>query len=50
VTAGVLMQVLPSIADTTEFLAAAASGTLVAGVVGWADLAAPDVADQIARR
>jgi predicted TIM-barrel fold metal-dependent hydrolase len=49
VTASVLVQVLPSAAETQEFLAVAASGTLVAGVVGWADLTAPDVADQIAR-
>jgi L-fuconolactonase len=49
VTASVLVQVLPSAAETREFLAVAASGTLVAGVVGWADLTAPDVADQIAR-
>ena len=49
VTASVLVQVLPSMAETGEFLAVAASGTLVAGVVGWADLTAPDVADQIAR-
>jgi L-fuconolactonase len=49
VTASVLVQVLPSVAETGEFLAVAASGTLVAGVVGWADLTAPDVADRIAR-
>jgi L-fuconolactonase len=49
VTASVLVQVLPSVAETGEFLAVAASGALVAGVVGWADLTAPDVADQIAR-
>ncbi len=49
VTASVLVQVLPSLAETGEFLAVAASGTLVAGVVGWADLTAPDAADQIAR-
>ena len=49
VTASVLVQVLPSVAETGEFLAVAASGTVVAGVVGWADLTAPDVADQIAR-
>jgi L-fuconolactonase len=49
VTASVLVQVLPSTAETGEFLAVAASGGLVAGVVGWADLTAPDVADQIGR-
>jgi len=45
VTASVLVQVLPSVAETGEFLAVAASGTVVAGVVGWADLTAPDVAE-----
>ena len=49
VTASVLVQVLPSVAETGEFLAVAAAGTVVAGVVGWADLTAPGVADQIAR-
>jgi len=49
VTASVLVQVRPSVAETGEFLAVAASGTLAAGVVGWADLTAPDVADQVAR-
>jgi len=49
VAASVLVQVLPDVAETGEFLAVAASGTLVAGVVGWADLTAPDLADQIAR-
>jgi len=49
VTGSVLVQVLPSAAETAEFLALAGAGTLVAGVVGWADLTAPDVADQVAR-
>jgi L-fuconolactonase len=49
VSASVLVQVLPSVAETGEFLAVAASGAPVAAVVGWADLTAPDVADQIAR-
>jgi L-fuconolactonase len=60
VTGSILVQVLPSAAETAEFLAlsgpgtgtlvaGAAAGTLVAGVVGWADLTAPDVADQVAR-
>jgi L-fuconolactonase len=49
VTSSVLVQVLPSLSETGEFLAVAASGTLVAAVVGWADLAAPDVADQVTR-
>jgi L-fuconolactonase len=49
VTASVLVQVLPSVAETEEFLAVAGAATLVAGVVGWAGLTAPDVADQVAR-
>ena len=49
VTGSVLVQVLPSAAETAEFLALAGAGTLVAGVIGWADLTAPDVADQVAR-
>jgi L-fuconolactonase len=51
VTGSVLVQVLPSAAETAEFLAlaGAGAGTLVAGVVGWADLTAPDVSDQVAR-
>jgi L-fuconolactonase len=48
VTGSVLVQVLPSAAETAEFLALSGA-TLVAGVVGWADLTAPDVADQVAR-
>ena len=34
----VLVQVLPSLAETAEFLALAGEQDLVAGVVGWADL------------
>jgi L-fuconolactonase len=49
VTGSVLVQVLPSAAETAEFLAVAAARTVVAGVVGWADLTAPDVADRVAR-
>jgi L-fuconolactonase len=49
VAGGILVQVLPSAAETAEFLALSAVGTLVAAVVGWADLTAPDVADQVAR-
>jgi L-fuconolactonase len=45
----VLVQTVGDGGETVEFLAvAAASGGLVAGVVGWVDLAAPDVAGQIA--
>jgi len=48
VAGSILVQVLPSAAETAEFLALSRA-TLVAGVVGWADLTAPDVADQVAR-
>jgi len=48
VTATVLVQTVPDVGETEEFLALA-DGAPVAGVVGWVDLAAPDVADTIAR-
>ncbi|MFJ9770490.1 amidohydrolase family protein [Kitasatospora sp. NPDC101157] len=44
----VLVQVLPDLAETREFLALAAAEPLIAGVVGWVDLTAPDVADTLA--
>ncbi|TMR97458.1 amidohydrolase family protein [Nonomuraea basaltis] len=44
----VLVQVLPDLAETREFLALAAASDLVAGVVGWIDLTAPDAADVLA--
>jgi L-fuconolactonase len=49
VSASVLVQVLPSGAETQEFLALAAAPGVIAGVVGWADLTAPDVGAEIAR-
>jgi len=49
VTASVLVQVLAAAAETEEFLALAAAGGPVAGVVGWADLTRPAVGDEIAR-
>jgi L-fuconolactonase len=56
VTASVLVQVLPDVAETEEFLARAAAShgagggpVPVAGVVGWVDLCGPDVAAEIAR-
>ncbi|MGS2619362.1 amidohydrolase family protein [Micromonospora sp. LZ34] len=50
VTATVLVQTLPSVAETEEFLdIARASGGLVAGVVGWLDLTRPDAGDEIDR-
>jgi L-fuconolactonase len=44
----VLVQVLPDAEETREFLAVADGSDLVAGVVGWADLTAPDIADALA--
>jgi L-fuconolactonase len=50
VGASILVQVLASAAETAEFLSlAAASGGRVAGVVGWADLTSPEIADELAR-
>jgi len=45
VTGTVLVQTMSSVSETEEFLAV---GEPVLGVVGWVDLAAPDVADQLA--
>jgi L-fuconolactonase len=46
----VLVQTVSDPVETEEFLALAAdSGGLVAGVVGWVDLTAPDVRDRLAR-
>lgn len=47
-SATVLVQTVPSVEETAEFLGVAADSSLVAGVVGWVDLTAPDVADAIA--
>ncbi|MBF8184652.1 amidohydrolase family protein [Nonomuraea sp. K274] len=44
----VLVQVLSDPAETAEFLELAAGSELVAGVVGWIDLTAPDAADVLA--
>jgi L-fuconolactonase len=44
----VLVQTIPVADETPEFLALAAESRLVAGVVGWVDLTAPDVPDAIA--
>ncbi|WP_214409466.1 amidohydrolase family protein [Sphaerisporangium fuscum] len=50
VEATVLVQTVGTVEETEEFLATAgASGGLIAGVVGWVDLTAPDVADELAR-
>jgi L-fucono-1,5-lactonase len=49
VTATVLVQTVTVAAETPEMLAIAAGDPLIRGVVGWTDLTAPDVADQLAR-
>jgi L-fuconolactonase len=49
VDASVLVQVLADTSETEEFLGLADGGNVVAAVVGWADLAGPDVATEIAR-
>jgi L-fuconolactonase len=48
VTASVVVQTVTVPAETPELLALAAASDLIAGVVGWTDLSAPDVADRIA--
>jgi len=48
VAASIVVQTVTVAAETPELLALAAASDLIAGVVGWTDLAAPDVADKIA--
>ncbi|MFD8799061.1 amidohydrolase family protein [Streptomyces atroolivaceus] len=48
VTATVLVQTVTLADETPEFLALADGSTLIAGVVGWTDLTAPDIADTLA--
>jgi L-fuconolactonase len=48
VAATVVVQTVTEPWETPELLALAAGPGLVAGVVGWADLAAPDIADVLA--
>lgn len=48
VTATVLVQTVTVAEETPEFLALAHGSDLVAGVVGWTDLTAPDIADTLA--
>ncbi|MFF8617491.1 amidohydrolase family protein [Streptomyces sp. NPDC015350] len=48
VRATVLVQTITVPEETPEFLALAHDSDLVAGVVGWCDLTAPDVADTLA--
>lgn len=49
VTASVVVQTVTVAEETPELLAEAAQSPVIAGVVGWTDLTAPDVADRIAR-
>ena len=44
----VLVQTVPSVQETREFMETAATTTFVAGVVGWVDLTDPAVADTLA--
>jgi L-fuconolactonase len=48
VTASIVVQTVTVPGETPELLALAAASDLIAGVVGWADLTAPDIADRIA--
>lgn len=48
VSATVVVQTVTVAEETPEFLAIAHGSDLVAGVVGWTDLTAPDVADTLA--
>ena len=48
VDATVLVQTVTVAAETPEMLALAAADPLVAGVVGWTDLASPAIADELA--
>jgi L-fuconolactonase len=48
VTATVVVQTVTEPGETPELLAIAAADSLVAAVVGWVDLTAPDVADALA--
>ncbi|MCX5143945.1 MULTISPECIES: amidohydrolase [unclassified Streptomyces] len=48
VTSAILVQTAATRKETSEFLALAGQHTLIGGVVGWVDLTAPDVADQVA--
>jgi L-fuconolactonase len=49
IDATVLVQVLNDLDETAEFLAVAGESDLIEGVVGWVDLTAPDVAEQLDR-
>lgn len=49
ITATVLVQALPDTAETEELLDLAAGNPLIAGVVGWVDVGAADVDEQLDR-
>ena len=49
VDSSVVVQTIAGITETEELLELAAASTLVAGVVGWVDVGAPDVGDQLDR-
>jgi len=48
IAASIVVQTVTVPGETPELLALAAMSNLIAGVVGWTDLAAPDVGDKIA--
>jgi L-fuconolactonase len=48
IAASVVVQTVTVTEETPELLALAAASDLIAGVVGWTDLTAPDIADRIA--
>ena len=45
----VIVQTIPSVEETQEFLSIAAATDFVAGVVGWVDLTDPGVGDVLAK-
>jgi L-fuconolactonase len=49
IDATVLVQTITVADETPELLAVAADEPLIAGVVGWVDLTAPGVTDQLAQ-
>lgn len=48
ISGAILVQALPSLEETRQLLATAADDAIVVGVIGWVDLLAEDVAEQIA--
>src|SRR5215218_6697947 len=45
--ATVLVQCLPLVVETEDFLALAEREQLLAGIIGWVDLSSPDVAGEL---